>query len=231
MTVPLFLNHDAELDWLIALRYGLVDDGLPDDLRDGVIEDRFCFARERPDGPAVGFIVLAFSDFDADDEQARRIWQAPRFDAPVLGLRDATAGEIVVAARTFYGHTDSLNRLYFHAASVAKGEEAADLWRHCLECGDAMAHYGLGYTLVELGRPREAYPHLRAYSELVPANSWAWCWLGRAAEEMGDLNEAWSHYKRAVELERAGSYETDAPALIAGLEAGDPCSARTRELD
>ena len=41
--------------------------------------------------------------------------------------------------------------------------------------------FGLGYTLFDLGRHREAYTHLRRYSELAPHNSWAWLWLGRAA--------------------------------------------------
>ena len=55
-----------------------------------------------------------------------------------------------------------------------------------LEAGDQKARYGLGYTLVELGEFREAYDHLRIYTELTPHNAWAWCWLGRACEGLGE---------------------------------------------
>jgi hypothetical protein len=47
-----------------------------------------------------------------------------------------------------------------------------------------MARYGLGYTLHELGRYREACRHLRAYVELVPTHSCAWCWRGRSASRL-----------------------------------------------
>jgi hypothetical protein len=48
----------------------------------------------------------------------------------------------------------------FGLATNAEGERAVALWRQCLEAGDSMAHYSLGYTLLELGRAREAYGHL-----------------------------------------------------------------------
>lgn len=78
-----------------------------------------------------------------------------------------------------------------------------------------MAHYGLGYTLYDLGRYREAYRHLRAYTELVPADGWAWCWLGKACEAMGDTDEARSSYQEAIRLDGDG---TDAPELLANLD-------------
>ena len=77
-----------------------------------------------------------------------------------------------------------------------------------------MAHYGLGYTLYELERYHEAYRHLRAYTELVPADGWAWCWLGKACEGMGELEEARSTYEKAIELD---GDETDAPELLVNL--------------
>lgn len=100
----------------------------------------------------------------------------------------------------------------------AEGEEAEELWRNCLQAGDLMAHYSLGYTLYDLERYREAYRHLRAYTELVPADGWAWCWLGKACEAMGDLEQARSAYGRAIELDDG---ETDAPEILAGLMDGD----------
>src|SRR2546430_1775116 len=91
----------------------------------------------------------------------------------------------------------------------------ADLdWLIALEYGDQMAHYGLGYTLLALDRPREAYGHLRFYTELSPANAWAWCFLGRACEAIGETAEARAAYERAVEL----GEDTDATDRLTELE-------------
>ncbi len=110
----------------------------------------------------------------------------------------------------------------FFDLAVAAGcqeqwDDAEGLWRACLEAGDMKAHFGLGYTLVELGRPREAYGHLVTYTELTPALSWAWFWRGRAAEEMGELEDARTCYGRALDAEEAGSEETDAAEHLAAL--------------
>jgi Flp pilus assembly protein TadD len=88
----------------------------------------------------------------------------------------------------------------------------------CLETGDLMAHYGLGYTLHELGRYRESYRHLRAYTEITPSNAWAWCWLGYTCTALGELGEARTAYQRAVELEEAGGDKTDAGEWLERLE-------------
>lgn len=96
-----------------------------------------------------------------------------------------------------------------------EGEEAEALWRYCLQSGDLMAHYSLGYTLYELERYREAYCHLRAYTELVPADGWAWCWLGKACEAMGELDEARSTYEKAIHLD---GDETEAPERLTNLD-------------
>lgn len=77
------------------------------------------------------------------------------------------------------------------------------------------AHYGLGYTLCGAGAHREAYSHLRRYTELVPTNGWAWCWLGQACEGLGDIAEARAAYERAVEED---GDETDAAERLAELE-------------
>ena len=82
-----------------------------------------------------------------------------------------------------------------------------------------MAHYGLGYTLLELGRDREAYPHLRAYAELVPHTAWAWCWLGQACAAMGETAEARRAFERAIALTGEGGDETDAEELLAALSS------------
>jgi Flp pilus assembly protein TadD len=82
-----------------------------------------------------------------------------------------------------------------------------------------MAHYSLGYTMYEFERYREAYRHLRAYTELVPGDGWAWCWLGKACEATGELDEARSTYTKAIEIDGEG---TDAPELLANLDRRRP---------
>lgn len=210
MSVELFLSYDEHLDWLTLIEFGRVDNAQPRDHWRGV-SDSFGYALRSPEGSEVGFKVLGFSGFDPETPEVDEIWSGPRFDVPALGLRDSTAGEIVLAARPFLGGQSTINRVYFNSAMNAEGEEAEKLWRYCLQAGDLMAHYSLGYTLYELGRYREAYRHLRAYTELVPAYGWAWCWLGKACEAMGDLQEARATYEKAIELD---GDQTDAPELL-----------------
>jgi tetratricopeptide (TPR) repeat protein len=183
------------------------------------VSERLGFLHERPAGRALGFKVLGFSEFDPEDPAVEEAWSRPRFDVPLLGLEDAVAGEVVVAARAFFGDEPSINRAYFNAAAGETGEDALGLWRACLQAGDSMAHFGLGYTLLELGRHQEAYRHLRHYVEIAPAGSWNWCWFGRAAQAIGELGEARAAYERALELEEE-SEKTDAAALLAVLAAG-----------
>jgi tetratricopeptide (TPR) repeat protein len=212
----LFLNHIPSLDWLIALEFGRVDDGQPEENWSGIGED-FRYLHERPGGRMVGFKVLGFSEFDPHGPEVEPIWWDPRFDAPALGLGDASAGEIVVATRALYGTAPSINRVYFELGTTASGDEALEYWLACLQAGDSMAHFALGYTLYELGRYREAYRHLRHYVEIAPACSWNWCWFGKAAEMIGEIEEARDAYERAIELEDDGEQETDAPDLLARL--------------
>jgi tetratricopeptide (TPR) repeat protein len=210
---PLYLNHVAEYDWLIALEFGRVDDGQPPENWRGV-STSFGFLYDAPGGRIVGFKVLDFSEIDPEDPEVAEIWDGPWFDAPILGLRGVTAGEIVVAARARFGNVSSVNRRYFSAAMQAEGDEALGMWLACLEAGDSMAHFGLGYTLYDLGRFRDAYRHLRHYTEIAPCGSWSWCWLGKAADAVGETAGARAAYERALELEEAGGEETDARELL-----------------
>ena len=228
--MPLYISHDADLDWLIALEFGRVFDGQPDDHR-RKLSEQFTWILDGPDGDVLGFVVDDFSEFDADAPEHEAIWSGQTFEAPTLGLTDSCSGEILVAARATLGGQSSINRMYFDDAVRSSGREAAGLWLACLEAGDCMAHFGLGYTLVELGELKLAYRHLRAYAELVSWNAWAWCWLGRACEEMGETVEAVAAYERACDLQEEGGFETDAPRLLDGLRAGTPLSAATRVED
>src|SRR3954454_9404316 len=155
----LYLSRDIADDWLSAIEFGTVDDGQPSDHWLG-LSDQVGFLMASPFGPVIGFHVKEFSELDLDDEDHEPMWSGPRFDVPVLGLRDACAGDICLAAEAYLGDEPTVNRAFFHAAMEAPDrEEALKLWRVCLECGDLMAHYSLGYTLHGLGRHREAYMH------------------------------------------------------------------------
>lgn len=221
MTRPrLFINRDQELDWLIALEYGRVDDGQPED-NWRIVDDQVGFLHDGPGGPPLGFMVPRFSEFDVDAPEVAEIWEAPHFDVPLLGLDDVPPGEIVLATRALLGGQPTVNRRFFDAATRRQGNEAMSLWLACLEAGDSMAHFGLGYTLFELGRHREAYRHLRHYVQISPAHPWNWCWLGKAAEAIGEIEEARDAFERAIELTEDGAEETDAPELLEALGAHD----------
>jgi len=223
MSLPfrLYVGYDQELDWLMAYEFGRVDDAQPPDNWRGVTE-QFGFLHDAPGGREVGFKVLGFSSFDPDDVEVEEIWSGPRFDAPALGLLNACAGEVVLAARTHFAGRNSLNRDLFKAATELTGEDAVDAWRRCLEAGDAMAHFALGYTLLELGDAATAYRHLRHYTEIAPHGAWNWCWYGQAAEAIGELTEARRAYRRAIELEAAGDQDTDAAERLAALPEPSP---------
>jgi len=210
--VPLFINRDPDLDWLIALEYGRVCDGHPA-AQFRTVGEQFAWMLDRPGGRrVVGFCVAGLRAFDPEAHPA--VWRGPRFDAPLFGLTRVRAGEIVLAARARLLDEPTTNRCYFADAVADEGERALAAWRQCLECGDFMAHYGLGYTLLALGRPRDAYGHLRFYTELSPANAWAWCFLGQACEAMGETAEARAAYERAAALDD----DTDAPERLRALQ-------------
>ncbi len=206
----LYLNHIPMLDWLVALEFGRVDEGQPPGSWEAACE---ALGFLRDGDRVVGFKVLGYSEFDPEAEPA--LFGGPRFDVPVLGLADVSAGEVVLAARALFGAGPSINRVYFEEALGATGREALALWLGCLQAGDAMAHYGLGYTLHAAGRHAEAYRHLRHYTEISPCNAWAWRWFGVAAASLGETFEARAAYARAVELD--DDDETDADELLAAL--------------
>jgi len=217
----LFLNHLADYDILIALEQGRVDDGQPHE-RWRSISDRIGYLYDDDADPkarsrCIGFKVVGFAGFDAQARRHARIWRGPRFDSPLLGIDNATAGELIVAARAHFDGSGSINRFFFDQALHLQGEEALPIWRACLEAGDSMAHFALGYTNLELGNDRLAYRHLRHYCELAPAQAWVWCWFGRAAEAIGETAEALEAYEIAIELSEEED-ETNAPELLAELE-------------
>ena len=117
-------------------------------------------------------------------------------------MTGVSVGEVVVAARALFRDRSTVNRELFSRAVNASGEEALTLW--LLQAGDRMAHFAQGCALYRLGRHREAYRHLRHYTEIAPHGSWNWCWYGKAAQALGLRGEARVAYRRATALEAAG---------------------------
>jgi tetratricopeptide (TPR) repeat protein len=212
----LFISYIPDRDHFIAVEYGRAPEGLaPDDWQP--VGESAAFLRDGASGPFVGFGVNHFYAVDLDDPAYAPLWGTARFAAPLLGLNDASAAEIILAARTFLGGRRTINRRLFDAAVDAQSRDriwSLQLWLDCLKSGDAMAHFGVGYTLYDLGRFREAYCHLRHYTELAPGNPWNWRWYGVAAEAIGEAEEAALAYERAIDL---GDTETDADSLLQAL--------------
>jgi hypothetical protein len=218
--VPLHLSVNVTDDWLEAIEFGSVVDGRPpSQLVELSADVRYVLRSAR--GPVSGFTVHKFTKLDIDD-LGGLAFDGPRFSVPLLGLDEATLGEVVLAARARF--EVSTADVCFFMLALASAEDEGDLegaaghWLSCVESGDMRGHFGLGYTLYDLGRHREAYSHLRRYTELAPHNSWSWLWLGRAAEAVGELDEARSAYRRAIRREREGSFRTDAPERLRELE-------------
>jgi len=141
----LYISRDLEYDWLIALELGrVVDDHLT-----RICED-FAFVLDSAGGSIVGFGVGDLDSFDVD--ALPELWEGVRFDAPLFGLRGVPAAAVIIAAQALLTNEPTTNRMLFSMAINAEGEEAIALWRQCLESGDSMAHYSLGYTLLEVGR-------------------------------------------------------------------------------
>ena len=217
MRLPrLYLNNIPHFDWLIALEFGRIDDGQPHE-RWRPISEHVGVLLDTPHGEPIGFKVTELSTFDAHARDVGAIWDGPRFHVPQLGLPEASIGEIVLATRALIGDQPTINRVFFSAACDSEGAEALNHWRACLEAGDCMAHFALGYTLYDLGRFHEAYRHLRYYAEIAPAGAWNWCWYGKAAQALGEDEEARRAYSRALELEPTDD-PTDAAELLEELD-------------
>ena len=227
------ISYDADFDFLLGLIAGETIDGhLPDeaeafgeliDGETGEAQDAGWLFTRGPGGPLIGFGVAHARSWDVEGELLdvdSPLWNDLRFDVPTLALRNATIGEIMLAAAaSIHGSTPDV--LWFDQAVAASNDdswaEAEGHWRCCLETGEMKAHFGLGYTLVELGRPREALGHLAMYTEICPRNSWAWVWRGRAAEAVGESADAAACFERALECEALGAEETNARELLEGL--------------
>jgi hypothetical protein len=159
-----------------------------------------------------------FATFDPEAPDVGRIWLEPVFDTPQLGLWNVSAGEICLAAKPFLGGRSTVNRGFFDKALGAKSKEEAVAGGACASkratqwritgsdtpCSTSGSHGRRTATCVRT-------------PEIAPLNAWAWCYRGKAAAAIGELDDARAAYARAIALEREGGEETDAPALLAAL--------------
>jgi tetratricopeptide (TPR) repeat protein len=212
------LTVDPEWDLIEVLAYGSVTDLIGSDRYVVLVEDHLALVL----GPALdevtGFVVRGAAKFDVlAHEDVEDIWNGPRFRVPVLGLTDASVGEILLAiGGRFAADEPTADAMHFHAAiQETEPARAVVQWHLALEAGDMKAHYALGYTLCENGAFREAYDHLRHYTEIAQNNAWAWCWYGKASAGCDLLGEARDAYERAIAIDE---HETDAPELLAALD-------------
>ncbi len=179
----------------------------------------------------IGFGVDGLYDFELPEPE-RPLAPELRFDAPTLALRNATAEHVILAARSTLAGLPTPDVVFFDLAveedTEGDDEQAEIYWRACLAAGDPKAHFGLGYTLCDLDRPREAYGHLREYTRILPRNAWAWTWLGQACEGIGEPSQAARCYRRAVRLERDEGFETDAGERLERLQTRGRGARRKR---
>jgi tetratricopeptide (TPR) repeat protein len=221
--VTAHLSLDPVRDALTVMRFGCVWDGQPAAQHAVLEEDeRFMFLLDQPDGEVIAFEVRSPHEVDVLSLDAEELWDGPRFDVPVLGLESVCVAEIVLAVQGRFRPDEPTNDvMHFRWAIHVQDEDVAEAcmhWRLALEAGDMKAHYGLGYTLFDMGDHHGAYTHLRRYTELTPYNAWAWCWFGKAAAAVGERAEAIDAFQRAIALEdEDDAEETEAFELLEEL--------------
>jgi tetratricopeptide (TPR) repeat protein len=200
-----------------VLERGYVDDGLEPGRKLEICE-HVSLILDVDRRRCAGFIFGKLSVFDFEAPASSVVWSGPRFDVPALGVEQGTVGLVAATARLVLGELRTPDRVVFDAAVRTEDSiEALTLWEACLDEGNELARYALGYTLLALGRAREAHEQLKRYSSLVRRNAWAWCYLGQACEQLEDWEGAEYAYRQALESTDAGSFDTDADERLAAL--------------
>lgn len=214
----LFINNMPDQDWLIALEFGRVDEGQAPEAWQGVTEN-FGFMIDQHEGRIVGFKALEVSQIDLSAPEYEPLWSGVRFCAPTLALADASAAEVILAARAFFGDRASINRYFFSEAIDAESvKDEVGEWLACVETGDCMAHYGLGVALMNSGSPQLAYKHLRFYTSIAPMEAWAQYWYAQAAIAVDNRDEARVAVRLAVGLASDDNLRAEAGKLLGELE-------------
>ena len=218
----LAVSFDAAADRLTVCQFGALPERRLPACRLQISEHLRFFMR-RPGGAVMGFEVSDLHLVDVDAELPS-LWSGPRFRVPTLGLVSASVAEILLRARVVLAGRSTPDVLAVQRASGLwkagdlAGAEAA--LREALAAGSLQAHLTLARCLAAGGVYRTAYDHARAFTEIAPRDSRGYACLGQICVELGDCAEATTALRRAVRLERRGSYETFASHLLASLETG-----------
>lgn len=214
--LPVRVSYDADRDFLHVCEFGAVAEERMADQCVAIGEQLRFFLRHRG-GPVIGFGVGELATLDVDATEPC-LWGDPRFRVPTLGLKDASIGEIVLRARTvFAGRSTADVSAEARGRAASDPAEAEQSFRDALDAGNLSAHLWIASALSAQGRYGDAYDHARIFAELAPRNSWAWAWVGRVCVELGEPGEARSALRRAVRLERQGSYTTPARQVLKSL--------------
>jgi ADP-ribosyl-[dinitrogen reductase] hydrolase len=213
----MLVSNVPERDMLYVLERDYCEDGIePERVID--ICEQAAILLDPAGARCIGFVVRGLSEFDFEGMANAAVWSGPRFDVPALGIRQGTVGLVAATTRLVLGDLRTPDRVLFDAAVNARDrEEALTLWQACLDEGNELARYALGYTQLELGRPREAHDQLKRYSVLVPRNAWAWCYLGQACEQLEDWEGAEYAYRQSLTATEGGSFDTDAAGRLTSL--------------
>ena len=218
----LAVSFDADSDRLTVCQFGALPERRLPECRLRISEHLRFFMR-RPGGTVIGFEVRGLHLVDVDAE-VPSLWSGPRFRVPTLGLMSASVAEIVLRARVVLAGRSTPDVLALQrangrwAAGDLAGAEAA--LREALAAGSLQAQLTLASCLAAGGMYRVAYDHARAFTELAPRDSRGWACLGQICVELADSAEATAALRRAIGLERKGSYETFAAHLLASREPG-----------
>ena len=216
---PMHCSYDADRDVLYVCEFGSVPEERMED-QSIVLGERIRVFLRRGGRAVIGFCVHGLTTFDVDSSDVN-YWGDPRFRVPALGPSNASVAEIVLRARTQFAGRSTADiaaaERGHELLSAREFEDAEHAFRTALEAGLMRARIGLVSALSAQGRYAEAYDHARIFTELAPRNSWAWAWLGRTCVETGALIEAKQALRRAISLERDGSYETPARDALRSL--------------
>jgi tetratricopeptide (TPR) repeat protein len=216
--VPALLSITPWKELLEITEYGCVWDGQPDEQLRVIEDERIAYLLD-DEGRAIAAAII--QPFDLDPLEIPGIWDEPRFVIPALGPEELSIGEILLLVHARYRPDEATNdALHFQAGIEAQDENpelAISMFKLAVEAGDMKGHYSLGYVMFNHGMAREAAEHLKIYTRLTPYNAWAWCWLGKAQAALGETAAARSSYERALEVEDASGFETDAAELLERL--------------
>ena len=108
------ISYDADLDFLWALRFGAAIDGQLPDETDMPAEDFYLY-RRGPGGRVIGFGVDELYEFGLPEPE-RPLLPRFRFDAPTLALEDATAEQLIAAARPMLDGYSTPDVVFFDLA-------------------------------------------------------------------------------------------------------------------